>query len=257
MVQPTSTGDVNLSSIEAPGVNLSDLGIDPGSDFTVSASFTDAPNAANYRQYGVYVGDSANRLIRGGYLTIDNHGIFGVNNAGDTASDSALSYTGNGAPATGGDLDVVLSRIAGVFSLTVNGVDVTPSSQLSELNSLSDLTLGVFSLHTSSSSGDYTVPLSQFTVSSPDLPADVFQGGLPTNTDVVIATGAVLDVNDMNQTVASLAGGAGSSLMMGSGSENTLTIDGPGGTTQFDGVITGQGQLRQGRRLRAGTRRRE
>ena len=235
--------EVNLSDIEAPGINLSDLGIDAGSDFTVSASFADAPNAANYRQYGVYVGDSAYRLIRGGYLTIDNAGIFGVNNTGGSGSDSGLSNTTFGAPAAGGSMDVVLSRISGVFTLTVNGVDVTPSSQLSELNSLSDLTLGVFSLHTSSSSGAFTVPLTQFSVSSPDLPAQVYDGGLPTDTDVVIAAGAVLDLNDMSQTVASLAGSAGSSLMFGSGMANVLMVNGASGSTQFDGSITGQGQL--------------
>lgn len=237
-------GENGLQNIEAPGINLSDLGIDTNADFTITANFQDAPSAANYRQFGVYVGDSAYRLLRGGYLSVDAHNIFGVNNTGSSANDSNLTLTSTGAPTTGGDVDVVVTRIAGVFTITVNGVNATPSSQLTELNGLSDLTLGVFSLHTSSSSGDFTVPLTSFTITSPDLPADeIFQGMLPTATDVVIAAGATLDLNDMDQTLGSLDGEAGSGLIMGNAQANTLTINGTDGTTQFDGTITGQGNL--------------
>ncbi|QDU57204.1 beta-L-arabinofuranosidase domain-containing protein [Aeoliella mucimassa] len=236
-------GDINLQNIEAPGVNLSDLGLSGDSDFTITASFLNSPDAQNYRQYGVFVGDSANRLVRGGYLTIDNHGAFGVNNAGGTPYDANLAYNAAGAPATGGELEVVLARIGGLFSLTVNGVNVTPTSQLSELNSLSDLTLGVFSLHTNSASGAFTVPLTSFTIQSPDLPGEISTGSLPSDTDVVVAAGATLDLNNLNQTIRSLAGEPGSQVLLGQAGGNTLTIAPQGAASLFQGTISGQGSL--------------
>ena len=123
-------GETNLSSIEAPGINLSDLGLDQNDDFTIYATFEDAVAASNFRHYGVYVGDSAEQLIRGGYLAVNGHNIFGVNKSISSNNDSSLSMTTSGAPSVGENVDIILSRTGGVYVMTVNGVDVTPSSQL-------------------------------------------------------------------------------------------------------------------------------
>ena len=66
------------------------------------------------------------------------------------------------------------------------------------------------------------------------------QGSLPATTAVnITGSGATLDLNNFNQTIGSLSGVAGSSVLLGSG---TLTIGGNTSTT-FSGVITGSGGL--------------
>lgn len=66
---------------------------------------------------------------------------------------------------------------------------------------------------------------------------------LPTTTALVLgnAAGAVLDLNNLNQTVASLAGGGttGGAVALGSG---TLTVDGSTNTT-YSGALSGSGSL--------------
>ena len=234
-------GELSLGLIEAPGVNLSDLGLGACSDFTIVANFEDAPFPNPHRQYGVYVGDSAYRLIRGGFLTVLTGDIFGVNNSSGTNADTDINYTNVGAPTIGGSVDVILSRIGGVFSLSVNGVDVMPTVQLSELNSLDDLTLGVFSLHTSGTTGAFTVPLTQFSVESPEL--NSLLPKLHEATAVSIAAGATLDLNGTSQTIASITGDAGSRVLLGNIAGKTFTIAGDDGATRFDGEISGAGHL--------------
>ncbi len=65
-------------------------------------------------------------------------------------------------------------------------------------------------------------------------------GSLPSTTDVnITGSGATLDLNNLSQTVGSLAGVPGSSVLLGSG---TLTIGGNASTT-FSGVISGAGGI--------------
>lgn len=66
------------------------------------------------------------------------------------------------------------------------------------------------------------------------------QSSLPSTTDVSLTgTGTTLDLNNLNQTIESLSGVAGSSVLLGTGS---LTVNG-GKTSTFGGTITGQGEL--------------
>jgi autotransporter-associated beta strand protein len=66
-------------------------------------------------------------------------------------------------------------------------------------------------------------------------------GELPTNTTLnITASGATLDLNGVNQTVGSLAGVAGSSVLLGTG---TLTVGGNGTSTAFSGTISGAGGI--------------
>src|SRR5262245_61996504 len=57
-----------------------------------------------------------------------------------------------------------------------------------------------------------------------------------------VAAGAVLDLNNLNQTIGSLAGAAGSSVTLGTA---TLTAGGDNASTTFAGVISGNGSLTQ------------
>ncbi len=65
-------------------------------------------------------------------------------------------------------------------------------------------------------------------------------GSLPSTTAVnITGSGATLDLNNINQTVGSLSGVAGSSVLLGTA---TLTLGGNASTT-FSGVISGAGGL--------------
>jgi autotransporter-associated beta strand protein len=66
-------------------------------------------------------------------------------------------------------------------------------------------------------------------------------GELPSTTALnITASGATLDLNGINQTVGSLTGVTGSSVLLGSG---TLTLGGIGTSTTFSGVISGAGGI--------------
>jgi autotransporter-associated beta strand protein len=64
-------------------------------------------------------------------------------------------------------------------------------------------------------------------------------GALSPNSAVTVASGAFLDLGGFDQTVASLAGAAGSNVTLGSG---TLTL-GNGTASSFAGVISGSGGI--------------
>ncbi|MGD0381976.1 MAG: autotransporter-associated beta strand repeat-containing protein [Thermoguttaceae bacterium] len=66
-------------------------------------------------------------------------------------------------------------------------------------------------------------------------------GALPSATAVNISgSGATLDLNNFGQTIGSLAGVTGSSVLLGSA---TLTLGGNGTSTTFSGIISGSGGL--------------
>jgi autotransporter-associated beta strand protein len=66
-------------------------------------------------------------------------------------------------------------------------------------------------------------------------------GSLPSTTAVNLSgSGATLDLNGLDQTVGSLSGVAGSTILLGTG---TLTIGGNGTSTAFSGTISGVGGI--------------
>ena len=65
-------------------------------------------------------------------------------------------------------------------------------------------------------------------------------GELPATTGVsLVGSTATLDINGVNQTIGSLTGVAGSSVLLGSG---TLTLGGSGSSTTYSGNISGTGE---------------
>ena len=56
----------------------------------------------------------------------------------------------------------------------------------------------------------------------------------------ITGSGATLDLNGINQTIGSLSGVAGSSVLLGSG---TLTLGGDNSSTIFSGSISGSGGI--------------
>jgi autotransporter-associated beta strand protein len=67
-------------------------------------------------------------------------------------------------------------------------------------------------------------------------------GNLPSNTNVTIAAGAVLDVNGVTQTIGTLTGPSGSAVKLGAGQ---LTVS-SASSSSFAGTISGAGSLTKG-----------
>ncbi len=84
-----------------------------------------------------------------------------------------------------------------------------------------------------------TTDLTNLQVAGPDALVATSLSTLPSTTPVnITASGATLDLNNNPTTIGSLAGVAGSSVTMGTGS---LTVGGDNSNTNFAGAITGSG----------------
>lgn len=141
----TETTDFNgqslMSNMAALGIRLSDLGFSGSQDFSVRVKFINTPAMGGADQLGIFAGASSTQLVRGG--RIDAGSALGVNTNGNNDSDAVFP----GAQlslAAGKPMTVELSRIGGVWALSVHGVNITPGAQPSFLNSLSDLTVGFY-----------------------------------------------------------------------------------------------------------------
>jgi hypothetical protein len=141
----TETTDFNgqqtMSNMAALGINLSSLGFTGGQDFKVRVKFVNTPAMGGADQLGIFAGASSTQLIRGGRIAAN--GALGVNTNGN--NDSAAVFPGNQeALVAGRPITVELSRVAGVWAMSMNGVDITPSAQPDFLNGVADLTVGFF-----------------------------------------------------------------------------------------------------------------
>jgi hypothetical protein len=155
-------GQGNMGIAEAFGVNLSTLGFTGSEDFKVRARFVDLPAFGGYDQLGVFAGNASNSLIRGGLINWGSTGplSYGVNNNG--GADSSLITQAPNLLAPGSTMTVELSRTGGVWAISVNGVVATPSADPDFLDSLTDLTVGVF--HLDVFTGPQTAKLDSFFV---------------------------------------------------------------------------------------------
>lgn len=134
-------GQANLANGVYPGIRLSSLGFTGSEDFCVSAKFTDVRYERIFDQFGVYVGGSSSTAVRAGYLSWPTGGtVFNVWTLGGLDQGLAL---GSG-PAIGADMDVVIQRTGGAFSMLVGGFDLSTSLGTASLNALDDLTVGIF-----------------------------------------------------------------------------------------------------------------
>jgi hypothetical protein len=165
----STTADFNgqggIDMAETPGIPLSQLGFTGGQDFTVRAKFIDLPVFDGYDQVGVFAGGDSAHVVRGGLLFFEHEDElkgFGVNNNGGGDSDLVVSPATSVASGPGLSMTVELSRMAGVWSLKVNGTNFTPGVDPDFLDALPDLTVGVF--HADVISGPQTVKLESFTV---------------------------------------------------------------------------------------------
>ncbi|HVK07818.1 MAG TPA: FecR domain-containing protein [Gemmataceae bacterium] len=144
---------VNMPTGEYLGLRLADLGFTGAEDFEIAADFPHIPALRRVGQFGVFVGTSSSRNIRGGLISKDG-GTYTqnlVNNFRGPDTDSVFV----GLSSTGDDLWVILKRTAGRYAMTVEnrtrGSTVTlTTKQPTHLDGLTDLQVGIFGANTQS-----------------------------------------------------------------------------------------------------------
>ncbi len=171
-------GQVAMSGASVPGVMLSTLGYTGANDFTATATFINLTNLVlNPDQLCMIVGTDSADAIRAGFINFsqfhatntDANEGFGVLTSG--GSDSFPRYYGT---TVGGTMTVQIKRIAGVWSVTVNGIDRMPNSSADGtgtpeppsvigLDAASDLFVGVVAMDVFNDS-PWNVNLDTFTV---------------------------------------------------------------------------------------------
>jgi hypothetical protein len=148
-------GQLNLSAADAIGFNLSSIGFNGSQDFVITGLLTNSVVGQNYDQAGIFVGGSSTNFARDGIIyntdfTADP-GAYGVGN--QNGGDIGIAT----AAAPVGEMVATISRVGGVWGMSVNNLNVTPNASLTYLNTLTDMTAGVFALNTSGTPTSTTV----------------------------------------------------------------------------------------------------
>jgi regulation of enolase protein 1 (concanavalin A-like superfamily) len=148
-------GQLDMPAAEAVGFNLSSIGFTGTQDFTVTGLLTNSIVGENYDQAGIFAGSSGTNFARDGIIynsdfTADP-GAFGVGNTNGTDIGIAT------AAAPVGEMVATISRVGGVWGMSVNNLSVTPNAGLSYINTSTDMTVGVYALNTSGNPTSTTV----------------------------------------------------------------------------------------------------
>ncbi|VTS07131.1 FecR family protein [Tuwongella immobilis] len=145
---------INMPTGEYFGIPLRSLGFTRDEDFEISITVPDIPALQRVGQFGLYIGDRSNRVIRGGLIRASEKGqdiyrIFFVNNRNGIDMDSHFL----GVFSTGDEVRMTLKRTAGRYALTVENRTAGTASTLSirhpeYLDGRTDLHAGIFGANT-------------------------------------------------------------------------------------------------------------
>jgi len=140
-------GQLGMDSAEAIGLNLSSIGFNGTQDFVLTGFLTNSVAGLNYDQAGFFVGTANTNFVRAGIIYNSDFaadpGAYGVANL--NGGDAGIAT----AAAPIGEMAVSIARAAGVWSVSVNGLSVTPNASLASLNGPTNMIFGVFALNTS------------------------------------------------------------------------------------------------------------
>ena len=139
-------GKAALDEAEAIGITLDGIGFNGTQDFTVTGYFTNYNATANYDQIGIFAASAATNILRGGAIYNSDFtaepGSYGVGdqNGAELGINTATPPTS--------EMAVLIGRAAGVWSMNVDGLNVTPNASLTYLNGPmngpTNLVVGVF-----------------------------------------------------------------------------------------------------------------
>jgi hypothetical protein len=118
---PGPTG-VNLPNLEVPGMFVAGVGTN---DISITATFDDVYLLNASDQITLYAGADANTIVRAG-MHQSNAYVFTQN----TGSGDVNTFTGGNAFSTGDNIELTLSRQAGLWSLSWNNLTAATSGAL-------------------------------------------------------------------------------------------------------------------------------
>ena len=187
-------GQVNMGTASVVGINLSSLGYTGPNDFTATAVFTGLPTTGSNAnqalqpdQLCLIVGTDSTTSVRAGFINFNqfhpvgadaNEGFGTLTSGGSDAFDRFFGSV------VGSTMTVVIKRIGGVWSVTVNGIDRMPNSSADGtgtpepptvigLDAVSDLFVGVVAMDVGNDS-PWSANLQSFSVSvSGSLPPSI------------------------------------------------------------------------------------
>ena len=172
-------GQVAMDTASVVGINLSSLGYSGTEDFTATANFINLTNLLlQPDQLCLVVGTDSTTGVRAGFINFSNFHTPGTDaneGFGTLMSGGFDSFDRFFGSTVGGSMTVVISRISGVWSVTVNGIDRMPNSNndgsgtpepptVVGLDSATDLFVGVVAMDVGNDS-PWNVNLDTFTVS--------------------------------------------------------------------------------------------
>jgi len=174
--QSDFNGGAGVGIMTAPGVQLSSLGYDGSQSFSATANFGPITGFEDIDQVGLYIGTDAANLTRSGMIVFGGGSEFfsGHTTAG---ADNNGRFFGFGLDVSDG-MEVTISRTAGDWEYFIDGnpwhpntagdgsgtlVDPDGSNGSPDLDSLSDLTVGVYAI-TPLNANPKVWPLDSFSV---------------------------------------------------------------------------------------------
>jgi len=193
-------GPVGVADLEFLGLQLAPLGFNSTRDFSVTASFLNVPDNAimdSFDQFGVFVGTTS---LSGTRAMVINFDFFGNNNEfaavnSVNGGDSGQSF--NVTPTPAGNMSITISRSSGVWTYTLIGTSgsfigtaTRTPAQPTFLNSLNDLTVGVFTASTNATT--FTVDVDRVVVNVP-VPGDANGDGFVTIDDFTAISDHLFD----------------------------------------------------------------
>lgn len=139
-------GGSGLAGAEAIGMTLAGIGFNGTQDFTVTGYFTNFSATADYDQIGIFAGSSATNFIRGGEIYDDTGPVVEPGSYGVANQSNDIGIATAAAPS--GEMAATIARVSGVWSVNINGLNVTPNASLAYVNApltgANSLVVGVF-----------------------------------------------------------------------------------------------------------------
>jgi len=152
-------GTLGMDTTEALGMNLSSLGYTGSEDFIVTASFNSLPSTENPDQAGIFIGQDSANLTRTGIITFAAQEFFSSHTT--AGADNNGRFFGFGFDGSDG-MNVAITRIGGDWRYFIDGVEWQPNTAADgtgtpvdptgangspDLDSQSDLTVGLFAIN--------------------------------------------------------------------------------------------------------------
>jgi hypothetical protein len=183
-------GVVGAGDLEYLGLQLAPLGFNSTRDFSVTANFLNVPGddiMDSFDQVGVFVGTTAQSGTRAMVINFDaftnTNEFAAVNSVGGGDVGGSFNVT----PTPIGNMSITIARSGGVWTYTLIGTSGTfigtatrTPAQPTFLNSLNDLTVGVFTASTNATA--FTVDVDSVVVNVP-VPGDANGDGFVTIDD--------------------------------------------------------------------------